>query len=58
MDLLRSGPADLSRAMVRDVLEAIHRYDDTVPVALAVGVLEMCKAQLIEDAAAEDGDDD
>lgn len=44
--------------MVHDVLEAIHRYDDTVPVALAVGVLEMCKAQLIEDAAAEDGGDD
>ncbi|MCZ4331099.1 hypothetical protein O4H32_14205 [Castellaniella denitrificans] len=57
MDLLRSGPADLSRAMVRDVLEAIHKYDGTVPFALAVGVLEMCKAQLIEDAAVEDEDD-
>jgi hypothetical protein len=44
----------LAQGMCDDILKAIHKYDDSVPLALALGVLEIVKAQLIEDAKDDD----
>lgn len=49
-----AGVAVLAGGIVHDVLEAVHKYDGAVPVALAVGALEIAKLQLIEDAARSD----
>ncbi|MGB3276119.1 MAG: hypothetical protein WBA82_08020 [Castellaniella sp.] len=53
-DSLMAGVAVLAGGIVHDVLEAVHKYDGAVPVALAVGALEIAKLQLIEDAARSD----
>lgn len=44
----------IAQGMCDDILAAIHKYDDVVPVALALGVLEIVKAQLIEEAQDDD----
>ena len=46
----------LADGLVDDLLEAIHKYDETLYMATVIGVLELVKQQLINDSL-EDEDD-
>ena len=46
----------LADGLVEDILEAIHKYDETLYMATVIGVLELVKQQLINDSI-EDEDD-
>ena len=42
--------------LVDEMLELVHKYDDTLYMATVIGCLELVKQQLINDSV-EDGDD-
>jgi len=44
--------------LVEDLLEAIHKYDDTLYMATVIGALEFIKQQLINESIEREGDDD
>ena len=46
----------LADGLVDDLLEAIHKYDETLYLSTVIGVLELVKQQLINDSL-EDEDD-
>jgi hypothetical protein len=46
----------LADGLVDDLLEAIHKYDETLYMSTVIGVLELVKQQLINDSL-EDEDD-
>jgi hypothetical protein len=49
----------LSQKLVDELLEVVHRYDETMMLPTAVGCLEIAKAQLLLDHMEDDyGDDD
>lgn len=48
----------LSDGLVDELLETIHKYDETLYMATVIGVLELVKQQLIQESIdREDGDD-
>ena len=47
----------LADGLVDDLLEAIHKYDETLYMAAVIGVLELVKQQLINDSIEDDEDD-
>jgi hypothetical protein len=47
----------LADGLVDELLEAIHKYDETLYMATAIGVLELVKQQLITESL-DRGDDD
>lgn len=47
----------LADALVDELLEAIHKYDETLYVSTVIGVLELVKQQLITESL-ENNDDD
>lgn len=46
----------LAQGLVDDLLETIHKYDDSLYMSTVIGALEIVKQQLINDAL-EDEDD-
>jgi hypothetical protein len=40
--------------LVDDLLEVIHKYDETLYMATVIGCLELVKQQLINDSVEED----
>ena len=46
----------LADGLVDELLEAIHKYDETLYMATVLGVLELVKQQLINDSVGEDDD--
>jgi hypothetical protein len=46
----------LSQKLVDELLEVVHRYDNTMMVATAIGCIEIAKAQLLQDHIEEDDD--
>ena len=46
----------LCQKLVDELLEVVHRYDETLMVATAIGCLEIAKAQLLQEHM-EDEDD-
>ena len=46
----------LAGGLVDEMLELVHKYDDTLYMATVIGCLELVKQQLINDSV-EDGDD-
>ena len=44
----------LADGLVEDILEAIHKYDETLYMATVIGVLELVKQQLINDSIEDD----
>jgi hypothetical protein len=44
----------LADGLVDDLLEAIHKYDESLYMATVIGVLELVKQQLIMDAVEND----
>jgi hypothetical protein len=53
MDLNQGKVAD---GLVDELLEAIHKYDETLYMSTVIGVLELVKQQLINDSL--EGEDD
>jgi len=47
----------LTQKLVDELLEVVHKYDETLMVATALGCLDLAKAQLLLDHM-EAGDDD
>jgi hypothetical protein len=48
----------LSQKLVDELLEVVHKYDETMVLPTAVGCLEIAKAQvLLDHMEVEDGDD-
>ena len=47
--------ADLANGLVEEILKVIHKYDETMVVATAVGCLEIAKQQLILEQFQEEG---
>jgi hypothetical protein len=47
----------LADGLVDELLEAIHKYDETLYMATVIGVLELVKQQLITESL-DRGDDD
>ena len=47
----------LSQKLVDDLLAVIHKYDETLMLATALGCLEIAKAQLLQDHMEDDDDD-
>ncbi|MER1940612.1 hypothetical protein ABS755_07880 [Castellaniella sp. FW104-16D08] len=52
------GPLQLSEGLACDIRAAIHRYDGAMPVATAIGVLEIVKAELMDSYSIEEDEDD
>ena len=46
----------LADGLVDELLEVIHKYDETLYMATAIGCLELVKQQLISEAMEEDDD--
>ncbi len=46
----------LAGGLVDELLEVIHKYDETLYMSTVIGCLELVKQQLINDSL-EDGDD-
>ena len=46
----------LAQGLVDDLLDKIHKYDDTLYMSTVIGVLELVKQQLINDSL-EDADE-
>jgi len=44
---------DLAGGLVDELLELIHKYDETMYMATVIGCLELVKQQLINDATEE-----
>jgi len=47
---------NIAQGLVDDLLEVIHKYDDTMYMSTAIGCLEIVKQQLIADSL-ENADD-
>lgn len=48
----------LAGGLVDDLLEVIHRYDETLYMPTVIGVLELVKQQLINEAVENADDND
>jgi hypothetical protein len=46
----------LADGLVDDLLETIHKYDETLYMATVIGVLELVKQQLIFDSLGDEDD--
>jgi hypothetical protein len=47
----------LADGLVDELLEVVHRYDESLYMATVIGVLELVKQQLIMDSIESDEDD-
>jgi hypothetical protein len=47
---------DLAGGLVDELLELIHKYDETMYMATVIGCLELVKQQLINDATEAEND--
>jgi hypothetical protein len=48
----------LADGLVDDLLEVIHKYDETLYMATVIGVLELVKQQLINESVENADDED
>jgi hypothetical protein len=48
----------LADGLVNELLDVIHKYDETMYMATAIGVLELVKQQLIHESMEMDDDED
>lgn len=46
----------LADGLVDDLLQAIHKYDETLYMSTVIGVLELVKQQLINDSLENEDD--
>ncbi len=50
-------PLRLAKGMTDEILKVIYRYGDAMPLATALGILEIVKQQLLQDHAAQEEDE-
>jgi hypothetical protein len=48
----------LAGCLVDELLEVVHRYDDTLYMSTVIGVLELVKQQLIMESMEQEDDDE
>lgn len=48
----------LADGLVDELLETIHKYDETLYMATVIGVLELVKQQLIQESIDRENDDE
>jgi hypothetical protein len=48
----------LADGLVDELLEAIHKYDETLYMSTVIGVLELVKQQLIQESIDRENDND
>ena len=48
----------LTQSLVDELLAVIHKYDETMMLATALGCLEIAKAQLLQEHMEDEDDDD
>jgi hypothetical protein len=58
VDIMILSQGKLADGLVDDLLEAIHKYDETLYMATVIGVLELVKQQLIHESIDREGDDE
>jgi hypothetical protein len=58
VDILILSQGKLADGLVDDLLQAIHKYDETLYMATVIGVLELVKQQLIHESIESEDDDD
>jgi len=46
----------LADGLVEELLDLVHKYDETLYMSTVIGCLELVKQQLINDAMEEDND--
>ena len=49
---------NLTQALVDELLEVVHKYDDTLLLPTALGCLDLAKLQLIQDHMDDEEDDE
>jgi len=49
--------ADIAQGIVDEVLELLHKYDESVLLATVLGCLDIVKMQLLQEHMEEDDDD-
>jgi hypothetical protein len=49
---------NLTQALVDELLEVVHKYDETLLLSTALGCLELAKLQLIQDHMDAEEDDE
>jgi len=52
-----SYTGNLTQGMVDEILAVIHKYDETVMLATALGCLDIVKAQLLQEHMDDDDDE-
>ena len=53
----KTSQTALAQGMADEIVEVIYRYHESVPLVLALGVLEVVKQQLIVEHTETEGDD-
>lgn len=48
---------NLTQALVDELLEVVHRYDETLLLPTALGCLDLAKMQLLQDHMEEEDDE-
>lgn len=48
---------DVAQGLVDELLEVVHKYDETMVLPTALGCLDIVKAQLLQEHMEEDDDD-
>ena len=46
----------IAQGLVDELLAVVHKYDETMMLATALGCLDLVKAQLVQDAQEEEND--
>jgi hypothetical protein len=57
MSVHKTSQTALAQGMTAEILEVIYRYHESVPVVLALGVLEVVKQELIDEHIGLEEDD-
>jgi hypothetical protein len=51
-------PLKLAEGMFEEIMAVIEQYSESMPVATAIGVVELVKVQLIHDHMSDEEDDE
>ena len=49
---------EIAQGLVDEILDVIHKYDEAIMLPTVIGCIEIVKQQLIEEAIADDEDED
>ena len=50
-------PLKLAQGLTEELLEVIHKYDESMPLVSVLGVLEVVKQQLFQEHVEDDEED-